>query len=566
MPPNNNTGIEFALFAPYNEEVSLRGSWNNFEPQPMTRGKDGWWRASVPLDDGDYAYRFRVRSKSWFAPGEYKEVADPRATELTEDPFENACLKVRRGQRVITAHQWKHDNTPLPPNERLVIYELHVGDFTGGPGDEPEKGQRKGRFVDVIDRLDYLADLGINCIEFMPVNEFPHERSWGYEPFSLFAVENTYGSADDFCRLVDECHARGIRVFMDAVFNHMHPDSPLAQIDHDYWFHHEPPHPPDQRYGADFNYEHWDPNLNIHPARQYVKDALRHWLEHFRIDGIRFDATYLINNYDILRELQAEVDNTVEKIKPFLTIAENLPQNPAVCGPEGPLDAAWHENLYYQLNAAILGVERNGRQPHNIDALLQVIDCTRDGFSSPRDVVNYIDNHDKDRILWELGAHAFTFDAAAFRRMKLGAALLLTMPGLPMIWMGQEFGEAAPKTLDWQRLDWALLKNEANRNLRDYYRKLIHLRTSTPALYGETFELCGRYDDRGIFAFKRWNNEGNVAVIVANLMDQYAGEFTFGWPDNGAWRECVWDYDVEVHNNSLTDTLAESEVKIYVKK
>lgn len=566
MPRETSGGIELALFAPYNDEVLLRGSWDSFEPAPMTRGKDGWWRASLKLPDGDYVYQFRVKSKSWFAEGQHVDVPDPRAVELTEYPFENACLRVRKGQRVMTEYKWKHDDKPLPPNERLVIYELHVGDFTGGPGDEPQRGQRKGHFRDAIEKLDYLAELGINCIEFMPVNEFPFERSWGYQPYSLFAVENTYGGPDDFCALVDECHARGIRVFMDAVFNHMHPESPLAQIDHNYWFHQEAPHPPDQRYGPDFNYEHWDDTLKIHPARQYVRDAVIHWLETFHIDGIRFDATYLINNYDVLRDLQDEINRSVKQIKPFLTIAENLPQNPAVCGPDGPLDAAWHENLYYQLNPTILGIERYGRHPYNLDALIGVIDLRLDGFASAECVVNYIDNHDKDRILWELGAVANTFDAAAFRRMKLGASLLMTIPGIPMIWMGQEFGEAAPKTLDWQRLDWSLLENETNRSLLNHYRMLIDLRKTTPALQGSAFEVIGRDDGRAILAFKRWNDQGNLVVVVANLKDQYAGEFTFGWPDNGTWHERVWNYDVEVHNNSLTDTLGESEVKIYVKK
>lgn len=179
--------------------------------------------------------------------------------------------------------------------------------------------------------------------------------------------------------------------------------------------------------------------------------------------------------------------------------------------------------------------------------------------------MNYIDSHDKDRILWELGEHAHLFDDTAFRRLKLGFGLLLTAPGVPMIWMGSEFGEAAPKTLDSQRLDWALLQNPRNEGLRQHVASLIKLRTSTPALTSNTFEVCGVDHQRALLAFKRWTNEGSLVVVVANLRDQHAGDFTFGWPDSGVWHEHVYNYDVRVENNTLTDTLGESEVKVYVK-
>lgn len=556
--------IEFALFAPYNEEAALVGEWNDWQRIPMQKDDKGWWHVAVPLEDGEYEYKFAVKSKSYFMVDQWVEVADPRALKLTLDSLENSIITVKGGKQVFTTYEWKHDDVPLPGNDALVIYELHVGDFSGGPGDE--QNPNKGKFQAVIDKLDYLKDMGINAIELMPCNEFPGERSWGYNPRSIFAVENNYGSPDDLCRLVDECHARGIRVIHDGVYNHSESNAPLTQIDHDYWYYHDNPDPEGLRFGPKFNYEHHDPNLNVWPARQHVRDAIKFWIDHFHIDGIRFDATALIKYYDYLDWLHENIHGYV-KNKPFYLIAEHLPQDPTVAGEDGPMDAAWHEHYAHQITATILGKDRDGRQPYNLDGLEQVIDPRNDGFGGAFNVVNYIDNHDKDRILWELGQDATTFDDAAFRRVKLGAVILLTSPGVPMVWMGQEFGESAAKTMDWQRLDWSLLQNENNSDLLNYYKGLIRLRTSTPALHGNTIEFIAKMDERCILAYKRWDDAGGVVIVVANLADKFGGEFEIGNAglEDDVWHEYIHNYDVTISGGVLKDSLAESEVKIYVK-
>ncbi len=559
--------VEFSLFAPYNEEVALIGSWNDWQPTPMQKDERGHWRATVPLADGTYEYKFLVKSLSYFMPGQTAAVFDPYATQITLDADENSLITLKDGQRVITTYQWQHDDKPLPDNHELVIYELHVGDFSGGLGDEPREGKRKGRFIDVIEKMDYLADLGINAIELMPVKEFPGERSWGYNLRSLFAVENSYGTLDDLCRLIDEAHGRGIRVIVDGVYNHSESEAPFTKIDFAYWYHQENPDPPQMQWGPKFNYYHHDTNLDVWPARQYVLDSIMFWIDIFHIDGIRFDATAAINNYEFLGWLQTQIYQKIGSIKPFITIAEHSPQDPTITGVDGPLDAAWHEHFMHQAMATVLGQARDGREPYSIDGLMSVMDARLDGFGSAEDVVNYLNNHDQDRILWQLGEHAKCFGDAAFRRNKLGAALLLTSPGKPMLWMGEEFGESAPKTTDYQPLDWALLANDRNNDLRNYYKGLIHLRKHTPAFHGDHIELIMRDDERGIFAFKRWNDEGNVAVIAANLHDRYAGEFTVANAglEDGTWHEYLDNYDNHVQGGALRDTLAESEVKVFIK-
>lgn len=564
MSKHNDTPhtADFALHAPYNEHVALMGSWNDWEPVPMQRGDDGWWRISVPLEDGDYEYKFQVKSKSYFAEGEMVTIADPRSL-VVSDNFENTCITIKNGERVVTNYQWKHDDQTLPANRDLVIYELHVQDFSGGPGDVKEG--KMGRFRDTIEKLDYLVTLGINAIELMPISEFPGEQGWGYNPRYLFAVEKSYGTPDDLCALVDECHARGIRVILDGVYNHSEVATPLAQIDHNYWYYGQIMDAPDQQFGPKFNYEFYDEALDCWPARQFTLDAILHWMTHFHIDGIRFDATAIIKNYDVLKWLNAEIYQHVNGSKPFITIAEHVPQDPSVTGLEGPLDAAWHEHFSKQIMATTVGKEQDGRQPYNLDALIGVIDPRRDGFASAQNVVNYIDNHDQERIMWQLG-EAGWIDDPAFRRMKMGAAILLTAPGMPMIWMGQEFGESAPRTQERQPIDWALLQNERNADLRNVYQGLIAMRKNVDALRTDTFDVVHLDAERCIMAYKRWNDAGSVVVVVANLKDEFGGEVTIpNWPEDGKWHEYINNYDVEASGGALTDSLAESEVKIYIK-
>ncbi len=567
MPEKQTHEVEFLLFAPYNEEVTLIGDWNDWQPIPMQKDERGHWRVSVPLADGTYQYKFMVKSLSYFMRGQMTAVFDPYAQHVTLDADENSLITIENGQRILTHYQWQHDEKPLPGNHELVIYELHVGDFSGGPGDEEAEDRRKGRFVDVIDKMDYLADLGINAIELMPVKEFPGERSWGYNLRSLFAVENSYGTLDDLCRLVDEAHGRGIRIIIDGVYNHSDSEAPFTKIDYAYWYYEENPDPPHVQWGPKFNFYHHDTNLDVWPARQYVVDSIMFWVDTFHIDGIRFDATAIINNYEFLGWLQAQIYQKIGGIKPFITIAEHVPQDPSITGADGPMDAAWHESFMHQVMSTVLGIPENGREPYSIDGLMNVMDPRQNGFDSAEDVVNYLNNHDQDRVIWQLGEKAGLLGEPAFRRNKLGAALLLTSPGKPMLWMGEEFAESAPKTIDYQPLDWALLANETNNDLRNRYRGLIHLRRHTPAFHGDSIELIMRDDERGIFAFKRWNDQGNVAVIVVNLHDKFAGEFVISNAglEDGHWHEYLYDYDTGVQDGVLRDSLAESEVKIFLK-
>lgn len=556
--------IPFALLAPYNEDVQLMGEWDGWKPHKMKKDKGGVWRIDIPLEDGDYEYKFSLKSKSFFADGQQVEVADPTAIELGKTTRDNALVRVRDGHISPVNYAWKHDDVPLVPNDQLVIYEMHLGDFCGGPGDVDDQ---PGTFKTAIAKLDYLVDLGINAIELMPVTEIPGYNYWGYSQRSLYAVENRYGTPDELAEFVDECHARGIRVILDVVFNHMDTDSPLTMIDHNYFFYGENPDGPELQFGPKYNFEFHDEALGLWPARQHVIGAMHAWLDLFHLDGFRFDATRAIKYFDLLDWLNHEAHQR-EGFKPFLTIAEHIPQDPTIADADGPMDAAWHDNFFRQMCATTLGAEWEGRNPFDTDTVLNLMDGRNEGFASPYNTVHYLATHDQDHTMFLMGAHANLFDEAAFRRNKLGATLVLTSPGIPMIWMGEEFGQPTPRTHERQPLIWALLGEERNQGLHAHHKNLIALRKHNPALTSENYQPLVSESERGFLAFKRWSEGGNIVVVAANLRGDSSGEIVIPLDniEDGIWRECIYGYEVQATNGILRDTLYEAEAKVYVKQ
>ncbi len=157
----------FQLFAPNNNEASLIADFNDWQEIPMQKWNDGYFRVSLELADGTYQYKFNVQSKSWFyEENEWKSIADPYATDI-DPPTQNSILKLKDGKKIVDEYVWQHDSTALPDNTQIIIYEMHVSDFSGGEAD----GFTRGKYTDVIAKLDYLADLGINAIELMPVSQ-----------------------------------------------------------------------------------------------------------------------------------------------------------------------------------------------------------------------------------------------------------------------------------------------------------------------------------------------------------------------------------------------------------
>ncbi len=480
-------------------------------------------------------------------------LTDPYATNVDgSSPEENGIVRIKDGQRIVDTYVWQHDDKLLPPDHALVIYELHVADFSGGE-DDPEP---RGKYRHGIEKLDYLCELGINAIELMPVKEYPGDYSWGYNPRYFFATETSYGTTAELKQLIDECHARGIRVFIDGIYNHSEASSPLTQIDHDYWYHHAP-RDPDNNWGPEFNYEHYDENLDTYPARRFIGDTVRYWIEEFHIDGIRYDAARQIANYDFMHWIVQEAKKTAGN-KPFYNIAEHIPETPSITNVDGPMDGCWHDSFYHCVLAHVIG------ETFDLEQLKDVLDARRQGFMSVTNVVNYLTNHDHHHVMAELGDRGILGEAA-FRRRKLGAALVLTAIGVPLIWMGEEFGEYKYKSSDQAKIDWTLLDGDLNRNLFEYYKGLIHLRKNNHAFYTENIEFFHENPEARVLAYTRWNDEGSRVVVVANFSDNFLAGYTIpNFPANGTWHEWTGNYDVEAVDGNLMTDLGEWEAKVFV--
>jgi len=546
------TPIEFKLFAPYNKGAALIGTFSDWKEIPMEKGDDGYFRTQIELEDGSYQYKFKIQSKSWFVePDQWVEVVDPYATDI-DNPTQNGIVRIKDGDRIVDTYVWKHDDKPLPSDPELVIYEVHVADFSGGEADP----FARGRYEHVVEKLDYLCDLGVNAIELMPVKEYPGDYSWGYNPRYFFATESSYGTTEGLKQLIDECHGRGICVIMDGIFNHSEASSPLTQIDHDLWYHHSP-RDPDNNWGPEFNYELYDENLDIKPAWQFIGDTVRFWVQEYHIDGIRYDAARQIANYDFMHWITEEAKKAAGS-KPFYNIAEHIPETPTITNFDGPMDGCWHDSFYHCILEHICG------ETFDLERLKDAIDCKRQGFMGSTNVVNYLTNHDHNHVMAELGDRGI-LDEAAFKRAKLGAAILMTSVGVPLLWMGEEFGEYKYKTIEQAKIEWTLLANELNSGLFAYYKGLIYLRKSNQALYTENIEFFHEDPDAKVLAYTRWNDEGSRVVVVANFSENYLGGYSVPhFPANGTWHEWTGDYDVESGEDNIMIDLPEYEAKVFV--
>jgi 1,4-alpha-glucan branching enzyme len=527
----------FRVWAPNATSVSVVGEFNNWNPGAhlLEREKDGLWVRTVPGARPGQQYQFeiingdqRLRKNDAYA----REIHEEKATSVIyADKFE-----------------WKSAPTSLAHWNEWVIYELHVGTFEPGPAGSP------GRFDQIIGRLPYLQNLGINAIEIMPPMAFPNERSWGYSLTNPFAVESSYGGPDGLKRLVDAAHGCGIGIILDVVYNHFGPDG-LDLWRYDGWS-------KNGKGGIYFyNDQHsWTPWGDNRPdygrgeVRQYIRDNAMLWLEEFHIDGLRFDSTLFIRNAkgqdnkpetDIADgwTLLQWINNEVEQHFPGrMTIAEDMMQNHWVTKPtrEGGLGfhSQWDSVFINLMRGAVVTINDSERSMddlakaiqfrYNADAIQRVI------FSESHDSVA----NGRARLPQEIDSND-TAGYYARKRSTLAAGLALTTPGIPMLFEGQEFLEDGwfrdDRALDWKKLD-------AFKGINRMYRDLIHLRRN---LYGNTRGLTGPFvrvshvnNAGNIIAYHRWADGGpkdDVIVVASFANHSTEKNYRIGFPRGGRW-------------------------------
>ncbi|HEX3999037.1 MAG TPA: malto-oligosyltrehalose trehalohydrolase [Pirellulales bacterium] len=345
------------------------------------------------------------------------------------------------------AFAWSDGRWPGIPRENLVFYELHVGTFT------PE-----GTFDAILPRLGELASLGITAIELMPIAQFPGERNWGYDGVHPYAAQNSYGGPRALQRLVDAAHAAGLALFLDVVYNHLGPEGS--------YFNRFGP------YFTDHYHTPWGTAINFgdaysDPVRQFFIDNAVMWIRDFHVDGLRLDAIHAI--YDasalhILSDIRAAVHRAgSEQNRTVHVVAEsNLNDVRVVDPPERGghgLDGAWSDDFHHCVHALLTG-ERDGyyqdfgEATQLVKALNEVY--VYDGCYSPfrrRRHGNNVGSADRTQFVVCLQNHDQIGNRALGDRLttllppaaqRLAAALMLFSPFVPLLFMGEEYGETAP--------------------------------------------------------------------------------------------------------------------------
>ena len=484
----------FSVYAPTTPLISCRCSAWGDEPRAMIRGDDGTWTLEADLPEGTHVYTYHLKSLSWFAKGQEVDVADPLARFLDEK--QGATVVVIPPPIGADEYAWKHDAQEHPSHDRLAIYEVYVQDVSEAGG---------GTFNSVVARLEHIAHMGFTAIELMPITTSDTGKGWGYTPAFFYSVEPRFGSEIELCRLVDEAHGHGMAVFLDGVYNHASKDCPLAHIDHDCYFHHDPKDP-GTAWGPQFNY-----GLNLlgtteFPARHFIKQKIAHWIQLFHVDGIRYDAVSQIRDRHFLGEMTSWA-REIAGAKPFFAVAECLPVERELVGPNGPMDACWRDSFSH-------GVRRLLSGTWDGDEIERCIDCRKDGFLSGKDVVNFLASHDTGYTARHLLDAGLDEDATLYR-MRLGLVLLFTAVGLPMVWMGDEFGCATPCNQEPHPLPWSLIEADPRRAaLVSLTRTLLHLRRDHAALRGDDCTILARNDLDGVLIFHRWDGSGGRVLVA----------------------------------------------------
>jgi maltooligosyltrehalose trehalohydrolase len=533
------------VWAPYASvvELELDAGEGNAPPalRPLERGVSGDHHLPEPALPAGTRYRVRLDG----GPG----LPDPRSGFQPEGVH---------GPSVAVDHAafgWTDHAFVPTPLCRAVLYELHVGTFTPA-----------GTFRAVLDRLDHLVELGVTHVELMPVAAFPGEQGWGYDGVALFAPHRAYGTPDDLKRLVDGCHARGLAVILDVVYNHLGPDGNYLG-----------------RFGPYFTHEYatpWGAAVNLDRAgcdgvRRFFCDNALYWLSCFHFDGLRLDAVHAFldrSAQPFLEQLALEVAALERRLgRPKLLIAESDSNDPRLIRELGAgglgLHAQWSDDFHHSVHALLTG-ERDGYYA-DFGQLDDLASALRQGFVyagrhsefrgrshgrplsgvPPQRLLGYLQNHDQvgNRVLGDRIGRRLSVE-----QLELGAALILTAPFVPLLFQGEEWnastpfryftdhqdavlaeavGEGrrrefaargqdregvpdpqAPATYDASKLDWTELALPEHRRILDWYRALLRLRRTEPALVSAEFpevesDPAGRW-----LRFRR-----GPLLVVANL-------------------------------------------------
>jgi maltooligosyltrehalose trehalohydrolase len=483
-------------------------------------------------------------------------------------------------QVVDSSFPWDDEGWSGIPLESYLIYELHVGVFTG-----------EGTFEAIIPRLDELKDLGITAVELMPVAQFPGKCNWGYDGVYPFAVQSSYGGPGGLKNLVNACHHRGLAVILDVVYNHLGPEGNyLADFG---------------PYFTDRYRTPWGPAINFdgpysdEVRRFFIENAL-YWTTEFHIDALRIDAVHAILDFSakpFLEELAVAVHERAGQLDRHIHLfAESALNDTRIVrshelGGYG-LDAQWNDDFHHALHT-LLTDERDGYY-QDFGEFRHLVKAFREGFvysgqhsayrarrhgNSSREIPAYrfvvsAQNHDQigNRMLGERLARLVSFEA-----LKLAAGAVMLSPYIPLVFMGEEYCEESPflyfvshsdphlieavqrgrkeefQAFQWQgeppdpqssetflqcKLRWDQRYGGKYDILFRLYKQLIYLRKSMPALAHldkERLEISGMEGER-LLLFRRWHDSSQVFCVMN--FNRSNGELPTNLPI-GKWKKVI---------------------------
>lgn len=544
--------VRFCLWAPGQNDVRLR---LNGEDTPMTRSDDGWFEILATGVAPGAQYQFVLDDGLAIAdPASRAQKTDVHGPSLVIDP---------------TDYEWQKPGWNGRPWEEAVIYELHIGTFTTA-----------GTFLSAIDRLPYLARLGITAIEIMPVAQFGGNRGWGYDGVLLYAPHSAYGSPQDFKAFIDAAHGHGIMVILDVVYNHFGPDGNYLPACAPEFFHPDTPTP----WGAAIAYEK-------DPVRRFFIENALYWLEEFNLDGLRFDAVDQIRD-ESKPHFLIEVAERIRAEYPDRPIHLTTEDNRNVTflherGQDGGVPhhtGEWNDDFHNVAHVIATGetdayYKDFAEGPHRHLARVlaegfahqgEIAPSTgkKRGTSSkhlpPAAFVDFIQNHDQvgNRAL---GERLLTL--AGDNKVKALMTMLLLSPHIPLLFMGEEFGEDRPflfftdfhgdlakivregrrkefaghagfregegdtsdipdpnaqKTFDDCKLDWNKLETEIGRNWTGFVEDMLTLRRDTIVpLLGAARGNAGKIlKTDGDTVAVSWTLGNATLSMAANLSDE----------------------------------------------
>ncbi|MEX2629679.1 MAG: alpha-amylase family glycosyl hydrolase [Tistlia sp.] len=555
-------GVAFRVWAPNAESVHVTGDFNDWDDEatPLEREGGGYWYGDVAGATAGQGYKFVIGAR-----GERFARIDPYARAVTSS--------VGNGIIVSRAHE-KHD-FEMPPWNRLVMYEMHVGTFHRTQDNEV------GTFEDAIRRLDHLKKLGVSAVQVMPAMEFAGDVSLGYNPAHIFAIESSYGGPEAFRNFIRAAHEAGIAVILDVVYNHFGP-SDLDLWRFDGWG--------ESDKGGIYFYNDWRsntpwgdtrPDYGRPEVRQFIRDNALFWLDEYGLDGLRFDMTLymrtvkgdendpedaLEDGWSLMRWINEEVR---DRFPGRIIIAEDLRNQDILTA--APADggagfgAQWDAEFVHPIRAVLVAQDDARR---DMGMVARALSHAYNG--DPYQRVVYTESHDevangKARVVHEI-APGDPSHWAAQKRSTLGAALTLTAPGIPMLFQGQEFlqGEWFQDTvpLDWDR-------SEEFHGIIRLYRDLIRFRLDrmgvTAGLGGRHIALTRIDEDQKVVAYRRWHEggPGDDVMIVANFSHEPKRPYRVGFPEAGHWvlrLNSDWKgYSDDFANFESADVTAEAE-------